>query len=134
MLWAKERFVNLHTERLVTLLQTAQSEELECVHVLAVGEFGPLAHAQGERGHEGLALHVGERRLAAERVHQQLAVQREALQRGKRKLESGGAFRFECMNVRVQKICNDFLVVAHGLVKCELGGFLLQSAQTRKAN
>lgn len=83
---------NLHTERLVTLLQTAQSEELERVHVLAVGEFRPLAHAQGERGNEGLALHVGERRLATESVHQQFAVQGEALQGRKLKLEYGGAF------------------------------------------
>jgi hypothetical protein len=91
------RKIYLHTERLVTLLQAAECEELERVHVLAVGEFCPLTHAQGERGYEGLALHVGERRLATEGVHQQFAVQGEAFQRGKLKLESGGAFWFwEC--------------------------------------
>ena len=95
--------IYLHTERLVALLQAAQGEELERVHVLAVGEFCPLAHAKGERRHEGLALHVGKRCLATEGVHQQFAVQGEALQRGKLKLESGGAFRFwECT-------CSDYM-------------------------
>lgn len=70
----------IHAERLVSLLQATSGEELEWVHVLAVDEARLLAHSQGAGGHEAHPLggYVGKGRLAAQRVHQEFSVQREA--------------------------------------------------------
>ena len=68
----------LHAEWFVSLLQTARRKKFQSVHVLSESQFRFLSDAERECWHETVALHVGERRLTTERVHQQFPVQREA--------------------------------------------------------
>ena len=75
----RERLGHVDGERLVALLQAAVGEVLERLDVLAEVEAHPLAGGERKARHElGLGANRLEGHLGAGRVHEQLAVEREA--------------------------------------------------------
>ena len=66
---------NLHTERLVSLLQAAHGEVLQRVHVVTKVQPTLLSNSQGAGRDEGVAIYLSECRISGRGINQQLAVQ-----------------------------------------------------------
>ena len=76
-----DRVRNLHTERLISLLQAVGSEVLQLVDILTEHKPRLLSYPESTSRDKGIALNVAKRCFGPTCVHHQFAIQRKTCNR-----------------------------------------------------